>query len=90
MQYFRLCSRIKLRAVPLYSLLAVCSNKFTFSCDTTFPLCSRFYGVPVKFTFWLAAQSSEERRLAAHGLVSVKRDRLILLGLHESRRAGLG
>ena len=53
--------------------LSVPTN-FSFSCDTTFPLCSRFYGIPVKFTFLLAAQSSEERRLAARGLVSVKRD----------------
>ena len=46
----------------------------SFSCDTTFPLCSRFYGILVKFAFSLAARSSEERRLAARFLVSVKRD----------------
>ena len=53
--------------------LSVPTN-FSFSCDTTFPLCSRFYGIPVKFTFSLAARSSEERRLAARFLESVKRD----------------
>ena len=60
-----------------------------FSCDTTFPLCSGFlYGIPVKFTFSLAARSSEheERRLAARGLSGI---RLNLLGLNESRTSGL-
>ena len=60
-----------------------------FSCDTTFPgLCSGFCGIPVKFTFSLAARSSdhEERRLAARGLSGI---RLNLLGLNESRTSGL-
>ena len=52
-----------------------------FSCDTTFPLCSRFSGILVKFTFSLAARSSEERRLAARGLVSVKRDSTLFVRL---------
>ena len=51
-----------------------------FSCDT-FPLCSMFYGIPVKFTFSLAARSSEERRLAARGLVSVRRDSTLFVRL---------
>ena len=67
-------------AVELSSKLFHCTSfwlsvpiNFFFSCDTTFPLCSRFYGIPVKFTFSLAARSSEERRLAARFLEFVKR-----------------
>ena len=68
-------------AVELSSKLFHCTSfrlsvpiNFPFSCDTTFPLCSRFYGVPLKLTFSLAARSSEERTTAACGLVSVKQD----------------
>ena len=88
----RLCSRItwssKLFHCNSY-LLSVPIN-FAISCDTTFPLCSRFYGIPLKFTFSLAARSSEERRLAARGLVSVKRDSTCFVRLTWVKDSGLG
>ena len=88
----RLCSRItwssKLFHCNSY-LLSVPIN-FAFFCDTTFPLCSRFYGIPVKFTFSLAARSSEERTLAARGLVSVTRDSTCFVRLTWVKDSGLG